>query len=518
MSAARTSAALLLALLAGGAVAQTPTPNLEGFALQTYEPPPAGDAAFTVPETGVPGHLVPAVALTLSWAREPLVLLQGGQPVPGGHLVHRQFWAFLQASMGLGQRLLLDVSAPVALYQSGSQYYTGLEQVSAAAFGDVKVGARTPLGALGPVSLAAGLQAWLPTGSKGGFTSDGGVRLQPQVVAASTLGPVEVGGAAGFLWRPSEDRGVTRIGPAMTWAASAAMRLGAWRLGPELYGRYQFDGTTTSPAEGLLGAQWQRGALAAGLAVGTQLDRAPGSAPLRILARVAWRQPPARTGPSDEELAYQAQAREAMRLAEAARLEAERRAAEQAAAAQAAAEAERARLAEEARQAAERARLAADRDGDGVPDVKDACPDQPGVADPDPARNGCLPPAPALVKLTKERLEILQSVQFETNRDLIRPESAALLQEVAAVLRAHPELDRIEVEGHTDAQGGRQANLTLSAKRAEAVKRWLVEQGGVAAARLSPRGYGPDRSIAGNDTAEGRARNRRVEFRIVQGE
>jgi outer membrane protein OmpA-like peptidoglycan-associated protein len=205
-----------------------------------------------------------------------------------------------------------------------------------------------------------------------------------------------------------------------------------------------------------------------------------------------------------------------------ARAELDRLAAERALVAAAEAQAAEARAraaAEQARLEAERA--AADRDGDGVPDRLDACPDQPGPAAADPTRNGCPPPPPAtapqaaLVKLTAEKIEILQSVQFETDQDVIRPESERLLAEVAGVLSAHPELRLVRVEGHTDAKGSAGHNLALSEKRARAVKRWLVERGGIAVERLDAKGYGPTHPVASNDTAEGRAANRRVEFVIV---
>lgn len=522
MSAARLLAAAALALLARAAPAQTPAPDLRGFTLQTYEPAPAGDAAFTVPGTDAPAHLVPAVGLVLSWAREPLVLQEGGATIPGGRLVHRQFWGFLQGSVGLGGRLLLEASAPVALYQSGSSYFDSLSQVSTAALGDLRLGARAPLGALGPVSVAAALQLWLPSGSTDAFSSDGGVRAQPQVIAGGRAGDVEYGTALGLLYRASSDRGLSRTGTAVSWSAAGAWVHGPWRFGPELYGRYQFEGTATSPLEGLLGARWRRGPIDAGVAVGTSFNRAPGASPFRLVAQVGWRPP---SGPSPEELAAAkaaAERAEAERLAaeraEAERLAAERAEAERLAAERAAAEAEAARLA--ALAAAEQARLAADRDGDAIPDVQDACPEVAGVAHAEPARHGCPPPPPppepVLVKLTKEKIEILQSVQFETGKDVIRPESEALLTEVAGVLAAHPELTRVLVEGHTDAQGAKAFNVTLSEQRAKAVKRWLVERGGIDAARLTAEGYGPTRPIDTNDTKEGRARNRRVEFRIVE--
>lgn len=138
----------------------------------------------------------------------------------------------------------------------------------------------------------------------------------------------------------------------------------------------------------------------------------------------------------------------------------------------------------------------------------------PGVVAADAARNGC-PPTPALVKLTDQKIELLQAIRFETGKDLITADSEPILREVAAVLAAHPEMARVRVEGHTDGRGSVASNTALSDRRARAVKAWLVKVGGIDAARLEAKGYGPAQPIATNDTPEGRALNRRVEFAIV---
>lgn len=502
--------ATLLALAAGSVSAQTPTVPAQGFALQTYEPAPAGDDFFAVPGTAAPGHLAPAAAMVLSWSRDPLVLRQDGEVIPGGLVVHRQVWGFAQASLGLGRRVLVDVAAPVALYQSGSAPFAGVGEVSGVAFGDLKLGARVGLGQAGPVALAAALDLWLPTGSKADYMSDGGLRAQPKLLASGAWGPVDCGAELGFLYREARDVGITSTGPAVTFGGAAAWRLGAFRVGPELFGRYQFDGTSTSPLEALLGGHWRRGSLDLGVGVGAGLNLSPGAAPFRALARVAWRP----DGAAAREAAAAARAAE---QAAAERAAAERRAAEEAerlAASQAAERAEAARLAAQAAAAP----ATTDRDRDGIFDGVDACPDQAGVPSTEATRHGCPAPAPtpALVKLTRERIEILQAVVFETGQDVIRPESQGLLREVAGVLAAHPELAAVRVEGHTDAAGQAAANTALSARRAVAVKRWLVEQGGIDAGRLQAMGYGSTRPVAPNDTKAGRAQNRRVEFRIVE--
>ncbi|HTN53222.1 MAG TPA: OmpA family protein, partial [Anaeromyxobacter sp.] len=120
-----------------------------------------------------------------------------------------------------------------------------------------------------------------------------------------------------------------------------------------------------------------------------------------------------------------------------------------------------------------------------------------------------------LAVVTKEKIEILQAIQFETGRDVIRAESEPILRDVAEILRTHPEIAHVRIEGHTDASGKADLNLALSQKRAAAVERWLIVNGGVAGERLDAKGFGPTRPVASNATKDGRARNRRVEFKIL---
>jgi len=122
------------------------------------------------------------------------------------------------------------------------------------------------------------------------------------------------------------------------------------------------------------------------------------------------------------------------------------------------------------------------------------------------------------VMIKADRLEILDKVLFETNRDVIKSQSYALLNNVGFVLSKHPEIPVIRVEGHTDDQGDDAHNLDLSNRRAMAVVKYLIAQG-IGAERLIPAGFGETQPIQPNKTPTGRAANRRVEFRIVrQGE
>jgi OOP family OmpA-OmpF porin len=83
------------------------------------------------------------------------------------------------------------------------------------------------------------------------------------------------------------------------------------------------------------------------------------------------------------------------------------------------------------------------------------------------------------------------------------------------VLKTHPEVVRIDVQGHTDSTGGIAKNLALSQARAEAVVGALIRRG-VAANRMVAHGFGPNQPIATNATRQGREKNRRVEFRVIR--
>ena len=91
------------------------------------------------------------------------------------------------------------------------------------------------------------------------------------------------------------------------------------------------------------------------------------------------------------------------------------------------------------------------------------------------------------------------------------------LTEIADTLIRHPEIRRVEVQGHTDNSGTPEHNKVLSEQRAEAVRAWLVQHG-VAADRLVARGYGQEKPLVPNVTAGNRARNRRVQFIILEKE
>jgi OOP family OmpA-OmpF porin len=122
---------------------------------------------------------------------------------------------------------------------------------------------------------------------------------------------------------------------------------------------------------------------------------------------------------------------------------------------------------------------------------------------------------PASICLAGEGRIVTHGILFDTGSDVIKPESGPTLRAILALLNEDPGL-KFAIEGHTDDQGGPKVNGPLSERRAEAVKAWLVKQG-IAAGRLTSKGLGQSKPIDSNDTAEGRANNRRVEFVRIAG-
>jgi outer membrane protein OmpA-like peptidoglycan-associated protein len=118
-------------------------------------------------------------------------------------------------------------------------------------------------------------------------------------------------------------------------------------------------------------------------------------------------------------------------------------------------------------------------------------------------------------ELTRSEVTITQQLQFEFNQAAILPNSFFILDEVVDVLIRNPQVRQVRIEGHTDDVGGQEFNQTLSENRALAVVKYLIEHG-VDATRLQAQGFGMTKPLASNKAEAGRARNRRVQFRITQ--
>ncbi|HTR56053.1 MAG TPA: OmpA family protein [Kofleriaceae bacterium] len=148
-----------------------------------------------------------------------------------------------------------------------------------------------------------------------------------------------------------------------------------------------------------------------------------------------------------------------------------------------------------------------DRDGDGVPDKDDKCPDEPG-----PSYNqGC--PEREFAVVTDSNIVPLRSIEFEFDSAKLKDSATPVLDSVVQALIDNPDIRLVEVQGHTDERGDDAYNMDLSIRRAASVREYL-ESHGIAASRLISHGYGETRPLDKAHTEEAWAKNRRVEFVI----
>ncbi len=151
-----------------------------------------------------------------------------------------------------------------------------------------------------------------------------------------------------------------------------------------------------------------------------------------------------------------------------------------------------------------------DSDGDGIPDSVDKCPKQPETKNGYEDDDGCPDKIPEKLK---QFAGAIKGIEFEVNSARILPKSFALLDKAVEVLKEFPTL-RIEISGHTDSSGDADKNRVLSKDRANSVKLYLEEKA-VNSSRLTAVGYGPDKPAADNKTKAGKAKNRRIEFKLM---
>ena len=171
--------------------------------------------------------------------------------------------------------------------------------------------------------------------------------------------------------------------------------------------------------------------------------------------------------------------------------------------------------------------LKADSDGDGLTDGQEvlkyktnplkADTDGGTVSDGQEVKNGTNPldPKDDVPKKEEFKVEVgksiaLEGVTFATGKATLTPESEVTLEKAYNTLYQNPEVV-VEIQGHTDNVGTRVTNMKLSDARAASVKAWFVAKG-IAAERITTKGYGPDKPVAPNTTKEGKAKNRRIEF------
>ena len=519
--------------------------------LDRFEPAPTGDALMAVPDARADGRLEFGLGARFVYARDPLVMrvVDGSGNETSTTIVDHQLIAHALVAATLGQRLVLDLDLPGLLSQGGNDGRFGqldLSGPSGADLGDLRLGARIALVEQRDSfpGLALATRVWLPT-SSGAFSGSDTARLSSQVVVGHD--------SSTWLWRATAGAlaGASQSGYSGLFGSEAFAQLGlGYRLGPTQLGA-ELSGATgvdvpwlrrnSTHVEALASVRQRFGPLSAFVAAGPGLTPGAGTPAYRVLigADLSFEFAPEGSGagadgPGGGQPTPVAPAPGSLPGASGGAADRDSDGVVDALDACPDAPGDPAAL---------RPGCPPDRDSDGVADLDDHCPDVPGVKSADPERHGC--PAdrdgdgiydgedacpnekgartadtktsgcPESVRVVGRQIVISGQVNFATASDVLAAESSKVLEQVAGVLRDHPDIARLAVDGHTDDVGRDPTNLDLSRRRAIAVVRWLVDHG-IDERRLEARGFGARQPLIREKTAEARATNRRVEFQILK--
>lgn len=507
---ARFTAAALVVIAAHSAKAQT------HIAIQRFDATPAGDSFFGVQSPRDIERLGLRLKLTGDYSDHPLVIKRVSNEQDVAELVKHQLFLNVGAAVDLFHRLTLNLDIPVAVSQDGSDDIAAIPSANGAHIGDLRLGARVLVWKFHPLfRISLNGQLYIPIAPShteaGSYVSDHKVRGRYELVLHGDSGRFVWATTVGYDHRHEQDFVNTHLGDQVRISAAAGVRFfdNHLQVGPEAAVALEtrVGDKYNRNVEALLGVRYYKyRGLDVGVAAGPGFSSGIGTPDYRIIASLGWafgwdapKPAPAPVEPAPVPV-----------------------------------------VVEPAPQPEPPPPPAPDRDNDGIADARDACVDVPGdaehdgcpavldsdkdsivdeldacpadagVADADPARNGC----PA-ARVVGDKIVIMEAIQFENNKSTIKTDSEDVLLAILKAVNSLPTSSRFIVQGHTDNRGSAKRNKTLSEARAQAVVAWLAAHG-VEADRFTAEGYGPSKPIADNKTEAGRKTNRRVEIQIVR--
>ncbi|XXF75166.1 Ig-like domain-containing protein [Myxococcaceae bacterium GXIMD 01537] len=561
--------AAVLALL--GVVVATPAAAQPAVSqavdVQQYKPGPGASDVLGIYGTQVGQHLDYHLGLSLNYSRDALGVFDPREDDFIYQIVKNQFTADLMGSISLFDRFELGLALPVTFQssQDGSSsspvFQSGL---SAAGLGDLRIVPKAHLLKSGGFDLGLVVPILVPTGGEKDLLGSAGVGAQPRLIAEwRSEGGLRILANAGANFRREQDLRNVKVGNELAYGLGAEVPL-TQKLALQgtlngSFGLRQQD-EEEAPLELLAALKYRfLNGLAAHVGAGPGITRGYGTPGFRLFAGLGYTpekqrpapQPLCELGPEDLD-GFQDDDQcldpdnDGDGLADVADLCPN--------------EAETVNgfhdedgCPDEDAAAGKDSKPivlvpGGDSDKDGIPDEADRCPmaaedadgfeDEDGCPDPDNDRDGvadavdqcpleaetinsvkdedgCPDKGSTKVRVEAKRIVILEKVHFATAKDVILARSFPLLEQVASVLRANPQIELVRVEGHTDDQGSDATNLNLSQRRANNVRAFL-EKKGIAAERMEAVGYGETKPVDTNKTARGRENNRRVVFNIVK--
>src|SRR5215211_609085 len=472
--------ALVVVISAASASAQ----GLDG---QRYDPPAGAAGGLAVERPVVPRHLGFGLGLVGNYSYEAVVWRDSGGSTVYGKPLEHALTLDLLASIGLGNVFELAVDLPLhAIYQGDSSLQSA---AAAPGIGDLRVVPKLAFTSRGAVNFAIGaaMPVGIPTGSPAALRGDGTFTLNPELLLGLRGRGWGASGNAGFRFRP-DGPALNVMGNELTYGLATQFTLlprsEVLELMIEATGATYLTNDSqvaNLPIElfGGLGirphSDWT-----IDLGAGAGLTRGLDAPRFRIIAGVRYNPNPVTDYKDSDNDGIGDNADRCPRKAE-----------------------------DYDGFQDDDGCPDSDNDRDGVPDERDECPDEPEGRYGD--GDGC---PEGEVYYQGGRIFLKGKIQFETGSVTIKPKSERLLDRAAVLMKEHPEIRRVRVDGHTDEVGPSMTNRRLSEHRAEAVRRGLIRRG-IGHGRLSSTGYGESRPVAPNKSVAGRAKNRRVEFVLV---
>ena len=560
-------------LVAAAAAASAQQDNK--FSAQNFQVAPGYGSFLTVEGSEVPPGLGGGVGGLVGYQYEPLVIRGCKQLSADGDtctdwadtktaLVKHMLTFDLYGSIWLFRVVELGVVVPAVLYQTGDDVATGaLAPSGKVGLGDVRAHVKLDLlhtfGYTGDTfGLALVPVVTFPVGnaiSSDSYLGDSTVTVQPKLAFGVNFSRARLGINAGYLWRKTNDFQLAEVGPRITYGAAAEILFSDRVSGiVELFGQNGFSkDVTESPLEGELAARIKtESGLAVTIGGGAGIMAGVGTPLARAFVGLGWMTPPESDkdgdgildkvdkcpedpedkdhfedkdgcpDPDNDGDGILDKGDECPDVAEDKDdfedengcpdpdndadgiLDVDDKCPD---------EAEDKDGFED-----ENGCPDPDNDADGIVDVSDKCPNEPETKNGFQDEDGCPDEKPAeppkLAEVKEDQIVIMEQIHFETAKAVIKAESFGIVDAVAKILEENPEI-KIRIEGHTDSRGKAKYNRDLSNRRAKAVLKYLVDKG-IDKERMTAEGFGPDKPIADNDTEEGRAKNRRVEFHITE--
>jgi len=461
----------------------------------------------------------PAFSAWFTYARDPLLF-----EYPDGtfdRVVGDLASLDLQAAIGF-RYADLSVDVPVHLRVAGDGLSDWSEPFGATALGDIRVVPKVRF--LDPdvqgIGLGLALPLSLPSGNESSYVGRSSVAFSPAVLVAVHAGPVRFGGNLGGRFTKQEQVGALVSGLAFQYSLGVALTAHpVVDFVGEVFGEVRGE-ERSNPAEWLAGATFHPvPSLGVSIAGGTSMGHGIGAPEGRVLFGIGFSPSPPRDGDGDGIIDARDICPEEPETVN-------------------------------GFQDDDGCPDDADRDGDGIADNDDDCPDDPedkdnfededGCPDPDNdgdgipdsddrCRNepetvngvedddGCPDEGIAQFDEVKKEIIIYEKVYFEVNKATILPQSHRVLDAVKDVLLAYDRILKVEVQGHTDTQGSADHNMKLSQERADAVRDYLMGRG-IEGSRLTAVGYGEAEPVDPGDDEVAHARNRRVQFIVLEME